>query len=225
MLSPAIPDASAGRQLARVWGTADQWQKALGKPLTFSKGTPDAPFDVYDFATVLKFDKLTYVGAGATVYDAAIDTGNRQSGASTANAAAINGRARASANPGSAPPAAAPWPVNTGTPPANTCLSGTSLASAMYAPSQIATAYNTRALEETALTKAVRVSVIDLGGGFSDSDIQGAAKCFGYVAPTIAVETGDGVTGQIRNNNDETELDLQDQRPGLTARRHLPDAG
>ena len=201
------------RTFVRVFGTAEQWQKVLGKPLTMQEGSPDAPFDVYDLPTVPRFDKLTYVGAGATVYDAAIDAGNRQSGASTANAAAINGRARASANAGSAPPASAPWPVNTGTPPANTCLSGTSLATTMYAPSQIATAYDTRALQETALTKAVRVSVIDLGGGFSDADIQGAARCFGYVAPTIEVQTGDGVSGNIRNNNDETELDLQTMAP------------
>jgi subtilase family serine protease len=198
------------RTFVRVFGTADQWHKVLGKPLTFSKGTPDAPFDVYDFPTVPKFDKLTYVGAGATVYDAAIDAGNRQSGASTANAAAINGRARASANAGSAPPpAAAPWPVNTGSPPANTCLSGTSLATSMYAPSQIATAYDTRALQVTPLTMAVRVSVIDLGGGFSQADIQGAARCFGYLAPSIEVQTSDGMSAQIHNNNDETELDLQ----------------
>jgi hypothetical protein len=83
------------------------------------------------------------------------------------------------------------------------------LATTVYAPSQIATAYNTRALQETALTKAVRVSVIDLGGGYSDSDIQGAARCFGYVAATVEVQTGDGVSGRIHNNNDETELDLQ----------------
>ena len=79
----------------------------------------------------------------------------------------------------------------------------------MYTPSQIARAYNSVGPQETALTDAVRLSVIDLGGGFSDSDIRGAAKCFGYAAPTIDLNTGDGITGRIRNNSDETELDLQ----------------
>ena len=47
----------------------------------------------------------------------------------------------------------------------------------MYEPSQIATAYGTRALQATDQTKAVRVAVIDLGGGYLDSDILAAAKC------------------------------------------------
>ena len=59
------------------------------------------------------------------------------------------------------------------------------------------------------MSKAVRVSVIDLGGGYSDSDLKRAARCFRYAAPTIDAQTGDGLSGQIRNNNDETELDLQ----------------
>ena len=54
-----------------------------------------------------------------------------------------------------------------------------------------------------------------MGPSYSDSDIQGAARCFGYVAPSIEVQTGDGVTGRIHNNNDETELDLQ-TGPGST---------
>jgi len=65
----------------------------------------------------------------------------------------------------------------------------------------------------------VRVAVIDLGGGYSDSDIQGAANCFGYAPPTIAVQSGDGISGRIHNNNDETELDLQTMAasvPGAT---------
>jgi subtilase family serine protease len=197
------------RTFVRVWATADQWQKALGKPLKVQKGTPDAPFDYYDLPSVPKFDKLTYVGAGATVYDLALDGGNRESGASTENAAEVNRRANANASPSPSPSTTVPWPANTGTAPATTCAPGTSQATAVYAPSQLATAYDTKALHEAAQTRAVRVAVIDFGGGFSDADVQGAATCFGYVAPAIAVRTGDGITGRIRNNNDETELDLQ----------------
>jgi kumamolisin len=83
------------------------------------------------------------------------------------------------------------------------------VASAVYAPSQIAAAYNTTALHKTSATEAVRVSVIDLGGGFSDADVQAAAKCFGYPAPTLDVSTGDGMSSLIANNSDETQLDLQ----------------
>ena len=209
----ALVDPS--RTFVRVWATAAQWQKVLGQPLNAQVGSPQAPFDVYSLPVVPKFDKLTYV-AGATVYDAALDTGKRESGASVSNAAAINQaragtnlRDSASANPTLAAPPPDAWPVNLGTPPPPSCLSGTPQAATMYTPSQIARAYNTPPVQETALTDAVRVSVIDLGGGFSDSDIQGAAKCFGYTAPTINVDTGDGITGRIQNNSDETELDLQ----------------
>jgi subtilase family serine protease len=198
------------RTFVRVSGTADQWQKVLGKPLDVQKGTADAPFDYYGFPSVPKFDKLTYVGAGATVYDAALDNGNA-SGDSTQNAATINREAasRAASGTPTSTPTTLPWPVNTGVPSANTCVSGTSQATAMYSPAQLATAYHTKALKETPQTQAVRVSVISLGGGFSDADLQGAAKCFGYTAPGIALRTGDGITGRLRNNSGETELDLQ----------------
>jgi subtilase family serine protease len=196
------------RTFARVWATAAQWRKVLGQPLTLHKGTPMSPFDVYDLPSVPRFDKLTYIGGGATVYDAAIDNGGGGYGASVQNAAEIN-RARASASSSSSPSPTAPWPQNVGTPGTHTCVSDTSLASSVYTPDQIATAYGVGALRETATSKAVRFSIIDLGGGYSSSDLQAAARCFGYAEPTIDFETGDGISGQIRNNNDETELDLQ----------------
>jgi kumamolisin len=204
------------RTFVRVYATADQWDKVLGRPLNGQEGAPDAPFDTFDLPVVPKFDKLTYVGAGATVYDATLDTGKREAGASISNETSIN-RARASAgqrdsagaNPTASPSTTEPWPPNAGAFPSNTCVSGTPAADTMYAPSQIASAYHTRALEENKTTQAVRVSVIDLGGGFSDADVQGAARCFGYGAPSIEVHTGDGMSGQIHNNSDETELDLQ----------------
>jgi hypothetical protein len=195
------------RTFVRVWATAGQWRKVLGRPLTVQKGTPTAPFDVYGLPSVPSFDKLTYVGGGATVYDAAIDNGGGGYGATVQDARQIN-RSRAAAGSSSSAPTA-PWPLNVGTPGRHSCVSGTSLASSVYTPDQVAAAYGVGALRETVASKAVRFSVIDLGGGYSRSDIQGAARCFGYAAPNIDVETGDGVSGGLRNNNDETELDLQ----------------
>lgn len=197
------------RMFVRVWATAAQWKKVLGKPLKLHKPTPSAPFAVYDLPSVPKFDKLTYVGGGATVYDTAIDTdGAGGYGASVEDAATID-HARAADSPGSSTTSKVPWPTNAGTPPAHTCMSYSGSASSIYAPSQLATAYDTRAAHETATSTAVRVAVIDLGGGYSLSDVWLADRCFGYLQPRIDVQTADGVSGQIRNNNDETELDLQ----------------
>jgi subtilase family serine protease len=199
------------RTFVRVWATAEQWKKVLGQPLKLQPATASAPFAVYDFPSVPKFDKLTYVGGGATVYDTPIDTdGAGGYGASVANGVAIDRqRARAAGSSGSPTTSKVPWPINQGTPPAHTCLSSRGSDKFMYAPSQVATAYGASAVHETATSKAVRVAVIDLGGGYSPSDIWLADRCFGYPQPTIDVHTGDGVSGQIRNNNDETELDLQ----------------
>jgi kumamolisin len=197
------------RTFVRVWATADQWKKVLGQALVLQKATAKSPYDIYSIASVPKFDHLTYVGGGATVYDAGIDNGGGGYGASVANAASIDRSRAAYASGSAAATKPLPWPVNRGTLPAHTCVSGTPLARSVYEPSQIATAYDTSALHETAVTRAVRVAVVDLGGGYSESDIQRAARCFHYAAPTIELQTGDGISGPIRNNSDETELDLQ----------------
>ena len=196
------------RTFVRVWGTAGGWGKVLGRPLKVQKATLASPYDVYSLPSVPKFAELTYVGGGATVYDAALDHGGGGYGASVENAAAID-RERAAAGSSTSTSAKVPWPLNAGTLPAHTCVSGTSSARSVYAPTQVASAYDARAPHETATTRAVRVAVIDLGGGYSASDIQRAAGCFAYAAPRIEVQVSDGMSGQIRNNSDETELDLQ----------------
>jgi subtilase family serine protease len=196
------------RTFVRVWATADEWRKALGQPLKVQKATASSPYDLYSFPSVPKFAKLTYVGGGATGYDAALDHGGGGYGASVENAATID-RARAAAGSSASSSAKVPWPLNAGTLPAHTCVSGTSSAKVVYAPTQVASAYDARAPHESAVTRAVRVAVIDLGGGYSASDIQRAAGCFHYAAPRLEAQAGDGISGQIRNNNDETELDLQ----------------
>jgi subtilase family serine protease len=195
------------RMFVRVWATLARWRQVLGQPLKVQVATPSSPFVVYNFPSVPSFANLTYVGGGATAYDAAMDDGGGGYGASVKNAAMID-RARASASTG-ASRSQIPWPLNEGTPPGHTCVSGTSTVRTVYTPSQVATACDASAPRETATTRAVRVTVIDLGGGYLDSDIQAAARCFHYATPVIDVRTGDGLSGQIRNNSDETELDLQ----------------
>jgi kumamolisin len=202
------------RTFVRVWATADEWSKVLGHPLTVQKAMTSSPYDVYTLPSVPKLAKLSYVGAGATLYDAALDHGGGGYGASVENAASID-RERAAASSSTSTSAKVPWPLNAGTLPARTCVSGTSSARLVYAPTQVASAYDARAPRETRTTQAVRVAVVDLGGGYSGSDIQRAASCFGYAAPRIEVQAGDGISGQIRNNNDETELDLQTLAPFL----------
>jgi kumamolisin len=197
------------RTFVRVSATAQGWNKALGKPLILQKATAKSPYNIYSFPSVPKFDHLTYAGGGATTYDAAIDNGGGGYGASVANAASIDHARAAFASSSAAATKPLPWPVNHGTLPAHTCVSGTPLARSVYEPSQIATAYDTSSLHDTAVTRAARVAVVDLGGGYSASDLRLAAHCFHYAAPTIALHTGDGISGPIRNNSDETELDLQ----------------
>src|SRR6516225_5286264 len=96
---------------------------------------------------------------------------------STATAAAATARASRTPPRSTGPSTATkiPWPINEGTPPAHTCVSGTTAVKFVYAPSQVASAYNVIAPHETATSEAVRVAVIDLGGGYSPSDIWLAA--------------------------------------------------
>jgi len=180
------------RTFVRVRATAEQWKKVLGQPLELHQATSSSPFASYDFSSVPKFDKLTYVSGGATAYDAGIDSnGSGGYGASVKDAASID-RAPAADAQGVSTTNKVPWPINEGTPPSHTCLSGTTAVNLVYAPSQVAAAYDTRAVHESATSKAVRVGVIDLGGGYSPSDIRLADRCFRYAPPRIDVQTGDG---------------------------------
>jgi hypothetical protein len=120
------------RTFVRVWATADRWRKVLGQPLKLQKATAQLPYDFYSFPSVPKVDKLTYVGGGATVYDAALDHGGDGCGASVENAAAID-RERAAAGLIASTSTKLPWPLDAGTPPAHT-VSGTSSARSVYAP-------------------------------------------------------------------------------------------
>jgi subtilase family serine protease len=190
------------RAFLRATGTAQEWQEALGSPLKVTNGTPDAPFDFYEFPHSPKFPKLKFVGAEAAIYRPDLDSGRAGGAAGTDDVSES---------------AEQPWPVDGGNTPNVSCAAAEDGEPA-YAPVQIATAYGTAKLDE-AETEDVHVGLIDLGGGYELSDVNTAADCFGYEAPHIAHYAGDGVGDAIANNNDETELDLQTMAavlPGAT---------
>lgn len=54
-----------------------------------------------------------------------------------------------------------------------------------------------------------RVTVISLGGGFSEDDLDLAARCSGFTAPDVRITLGTGMPAPAVNVNDETTLDVQ----------------
>jgi kumamolisin len=78
----------------------------------------------------------------------------------------------------------------------------------VYTPQQIQTAYGVDELRSAAAGTPV-ITVLDLGGGWSSSDLQLAGDCFGYSVPTVTQVQGDGVATGISNVDGETSLDVQ----------------
>lgn len=203
--------ADPTRLFARVSGTSQQWERALGAGLLKTPATSAYPFDAYAFAAAPSFAGLTDLGAPGSVYRSDRD-GNRP-----AAGANVRGVPHAPV-----PAGVAAWPHNDGTPLGPACASGYLQARAVYAPLQVQQAYGLDVLQGTvADPAAATVSVIDLGGGFSGNDVAAAADCFGYTPAHLRVTRGDGVGQAIVNNSDETELDLQTVAatlPGATVR-------
>ena len=54
-----------------------------------------------------------------------------------------------------------------------------------------------------------RVTIISMGGGFSDQDLAAAAQCFDYKKPAVKMTLGTGVSAPFVNVDDETTLDVQ----------------
>jgi len=75
---------------------------------------------------------------------------------------------------------------------------------------QVFDAYGlTRLQSEYGVKANNRVTIISLGGGFSDQDLADAAECFGYTKPDIRITLGTGVTSPFVNVDGETTLDVQ----------------
>lgn len=75
---------------------------------------------------------------------------------------------------------------------------------------QLFRAYGLTALQRKAGPEtSSRVTIISLGGGFSDDDLAQAAACNGYAKPNVRITTGTGIPAPFVNVDGETTLDVQ----------------
>jgi subtilase family serine protease len=75
---------------------------------------------------------------------------------------------------------------------------------------QVFDAYGLSALQRASGAGASdRVTIISMGGGFSDQDLATAAQCFDFKKPAVKMTLGTGVPAPFVNINDETTLDVQ----------------
>ena len=95
--------------------------------------------------------------------------------------------------------------------PLGTSLLGDPLTpSAFVGQDQLFRAYGLTALQKSAGARtSSRVTIISLGGGFSEDDLAAAADCNGYSKPEVQITTGTGVPSPFVNVDDETTLDVQ----------------
>ena len=101
------------------------------------------------------------------------------------------------------------WPVNTGTIPANACGAPALKAKKVFAPAQIRQAYASTWLSSRGMRGAgTRMTIISIGGGFAQADLDAAAECFRYRQPPVVIARGVGVAKPFVNASIETHLDL-----------------
>jgi len=193
--------ADPTRLFGRVIGTAQQWQKALGTPLSTQAATASSPFTGYTLPShtpsALQPDGSTLLLRQVQVYDAA--------------AAAKSSSTPTSQGIAGTPPttiATAPWPTNNGTPLTAGCSSPLLQQREVYTEQQVQTAYGIDTLRAQATGTPV-ITILDLGGGWLPSDLKQAGQCFGYTPPAVSQAQGDGVPAAIKHADDETSLDLQ----------------
>jgi len=197
--------ADPTRLFGRVTGSTQQWQTALGTPLSKQAATASSPFITYRLPQEIPA-ALQPTGTGlllpqTLVYDPTAEgnrppSGNRPTSTSEA------------ANSATPTKAAKPWPVNTGTPLTANCSAPLLQQRRVYTPQQIQTTYGVDPLRAQASGTPV-ITVLDLGGGWLPSDLKLAGQCFGYAPPNVSQTQGDGVAAAIAQANDETSLDLQ----------------
>jgi subtilase family serine protease len=182
------------RLFARVSGSIEQWNVALGAPLAQRAANASNPFTTYILPTRLPI-ALQPQGTAVLLPVAQVYDPN------------MGGNPPPPRAP-SPTPATLPWPFNTGTLPQTNCSAPLLQQHRVYAPQQIQTAYGIDRLRAAASGTPV-ITVLDQGGGWLPSDLNLAAQCFGYAPPAVAQAQGDGVVTPIANASGETSLDLQ----------------
>jgi subtilase family serine protease len=196
--------ADPTRLFGRVIGSTQQWQAALGAPLSKQAAAASSPFITYNLPQQTP-DALQPSGTSlllpqALVYDPTAEGGRPPSGnRPTPGSAASSATATSGAQP---------WPSNTGTPLTANCSSPLLAQRRVYTQQQVQTAYGIDALRGRSSGTPV-ITVLDLGGGWLPGDLELAGQCFGYSPPNITQTQGDGVATAIAHADDETSLDLQ----------------
>jgi subtilase family serine protease len=197
--------ADPTRLFGRVTGSTQQWQTALGTPLSKKAATASSPFITYTLPQQIP-DALQPSGTSlllpqTLVYDPTAEGNRPPSG----NHPTPTPGAASTATPTKA---AQPWPVNTGTPLTANCSAPPLQQRRVYTPQQVQTAYGVDTLRAHASGTPV-ITVLDLGAGWLPSDLELAGQCFGYAPPNVSQTQGDGVATAIAQADDETSLDLQ----------------
>src|SRR6266511_2122483 len=197
--------ADPTRLFGRVSGSTQQWQTALGTPLSKQAATASSPFITYTLPAqtpaALQPSGTSLLLPQTLVYDPTAE-GNRPP----------NGM-RPTPSPGAASTAtptkaARPFPANTGTPLVAGCSAALLAQRRVYTQQQVQTAYGIDTLRAHAAGTPV-ITVLDLGGGWLANDLKLAGQCFGYFPPKVTQTQGDGVAAPIGHADDETSLDLQ----------------
>lgn len=192
--------ADPTRLFGRVTGSAKQWQTALGAPLSTKAATASSPFTTYTLPAhtpgALQPTGTSLLLSQAQVYDPAAE-GHRSTPPTTQVAA------------GTTPATTSePWPLNNGTPLTAGCSSPLLKHRNVYTEQQVQTAYGINQLRSKAAGTPV-ITILDLGGGWLQSDLKQAGQCFGYTPPAVSQAQADGVPAAIKHADDETSLDVQ----------------
>jgi len=197
--------ADPTRLFGRVTGSPEQWQAALGTPLSKQAATASSPFITYSLPAqtpaALQPSGSSLLLPETQVYDPTAEGGRPPSG----NRPTPSVRAAATETPTKA---AKPWPFNTGTPLTADCSAPLLQQRRVYTQQQVQTAYGVDTLRTRASGTPV-ITVLDLGGGWLPNDLELAGQCFGYSPPQVTQTQGDGVATAIDNADGETSLDLQ----------------
>jgi subtilase family serine protease len=197
--------ADPTRLFGRVIGSTQQWQQALGTPLSKQPATASSPFITYSLPAqlpaALQPEGTSLLLPQTLVYDPTAEGGRPPSGSRPTPSSVAAGTATATK-------AAQPWPFNTGTPLSANCSSPLLQQRRVYTPQQVQTAYGIDTLRAHASGTPV-ITVLDLGGGWLPGDLKLAGQCFGYSPPQVSQTQGDGVPSMIGHADDETSLDLQ----------------